>query len=257
MKISVCCPSYKRPERIETAQYLPEVRVYVSPEEFKEYREKNPKVEIIRCDPGVQGNVSRVRNFILKKEFERGMDAVCIVDDDLKGIYYWEKKERIPVEGKAVKRMIEKYSRLAKEWGAYLWGANLNQDKQVYREYTPFSTVSPILGPFGVFLRGNECRYDERLLLKEDYDMSIQNLNRYRIVLRVNKYFYECKQSEQAGGCAAQRNFKRELEQLKLLQKKWGTEIVRRDESPRSHNLKKKKVREDYNPLIYVPIKGV
>lgn len=257
MKISICCPSYKRPEKIETARYLPGVRVYVSPEEFGEYREKNPKVEIIRCDQGVQGNVSRVRNFILKKEFGRGMDVVCIVDDDLKGIYYWEKKERIMVEGKSIKKMIEKYSRLAKEWGAYLWGVNLNQDKQVYREYTPFSTLSPILGPFGVFLRGNECRYDERLLLKEDYDMSIQNLNRYRIVLRVNKYFYECKQSEQTGGCAAQRNFKRELEQLRLLQKKWGMEIVRMDESSRSHNLKKKKVKEDYNPLIYVPIKGV
>ena len=41
-------------------------------------------------------------------------------------------------------------------------------------------------------------------------------------VLRVNAYHYVCKQSEQAGGCAAIRNRQREEEQLMALRRKWG-----------------------------------
>ena len=76
-------------------------------------------------------------------------------------------------------------------------------------------------------------------------------------MLRINKYYYVVKQSEQVGGCASYRSFKKEKEQLLLLRKKWGSDIVRVDNSDRSHNLKKVKTRIDYNPIIKVPIKGV
>lgn len=65
-----------------------------------------------------------------------------------------------------------------------------------------------------MFLRGNECFYDEALPLKEDYDMTLQQLRRHRIALRLNKYFYRVKQSEQVGGCATYRNLDKEREQL-------------------------------------------
>jgi hypothetical protein len=71
-------------------------------------------------------------------------------------------------------------------------------------------------------LKGNKCRYDENLPLKEDYDMTLQQLNLERVVLRVNAYHYICKQSENVGGCAAYRNRDREEAQLKALQAKWG-----------------------------------
>lgn len=84
--------------------------------------------------------------------------------------------------------------------------------------------------------------------------MTIQQLNKNRVVFRVNKFFYECKQSVQKGGCASYRNIEREVEQLKLLQKKWGKKIVKFDENNRSN--KKRKI-IDYNPIIHVPIKGI
>jgi sensor c-di-GMP phosphodiesterase-like protein len=134
---------------------------------------------------------------------------------------------------------------------------NVSDDKQSYRENAPFSTVSYIGGPFQVFLKGNEIYYDERLPLKEDYDMTLQQLNKYRVVLRANKFFYSVKQSEQAGGCATYRNLEREKKQLEMLQKKWGKKIVRIDNNNRSHNLKKEKTKIDYNPIIKPPIKGI
>lgn len=98
---------------------------------------------------------------------------------------------------------------------------------------------------------------DKRIPLKEDYDMTIQQLNKYRRVLRLNKFFYIVKQAEQIGGVAQIRNFKNEQKQLSLLQKKWGSEIVRIDNNNRSHNLTKEKNKIDFNPVIRVPIKGI
>lgn len=256
MKISVCCPSYKRP-KVETLDYLPFCRVYVDCKEADEYIKQNKGADIVACPEGVQGNLCRVRNYIIEQELKKN-DAVLIVDDDLKGIYYHEHLERHLVESDCFLSFLEKYSIMAKDMGAFFWGVNVNPDPQCYREYTPFSTKSYIGGPFQCFLKGGECRYDENLPLKEDYDMTLQQLNKYRVVLRVNKFFYDCKQSEQAGGCATYRNLEREKEQLLLLQKKWGSKIVKFDPcSDRSHSGKKVKKNIDYNPVIKSPIKGV
>lgn len=220
MKIRVCIPSYKRPE-VRTLRYLPFCAVYVDRSELEAYRKANPGADIIACADGIQGNVSRVRNHILDREFAGGADVVALLDDDYSGMYYWEgKKQKHKLEAEEFIPFLQKYSLLAREWGARYWGVNVNRDQQCYRDNTPFSTKSFIGGPFQVFLRGNECRYDERIPLKEDYDMCIQQVNRYRIVLRVNKYFYDVKQSIQPGGCAAMRNLEKEREQFELLQKK-------------------------------------
>jgi hypothetical protein len=141
---------------------------------------------------------------------------------------------------------------------AHFWGININPDKQCYRENLPFSFLNFIGGPFQAVLKSNKCRFDERLPLKEDYDFTIQNLNKYRRVLRINRYFYEAKQSQQAGGCACYRNAETEESQFVELQKKWGSNIVKRDScADRSHKSIKGRKMEDYNPVIRVPIKGV
>lgn len=89
------------------------------------------------------------------------------------------------------------------------------------------------------------------------YDISLQNLNKYRGILRVNKYHYSCEQSTNAGGCASYRNIEREKQQLELLQKKWGKKIVKVDTGDRSHSSGKVRKSLDYNPVVKSPIKGV
>lgn len=198
----------------------------------------------------------------MKTEFENGADVVLIIDDDMKAVSYFESENGIAytrhkITADMFLEFIEKYSTMAFDIGAKFWGLNCNLDPQSYRQYTPFSTTSYIGGPFQCFLKGNECFYDENLPLKEDYDMTLQQLNKYRVVLRVNKYHYDVKQAQQAGGCATYRNYKREQEQLELLQKKWGSRTVKTDETDRSHKSTKMRVRIDFNPVIHVPIPGV
>lgn len=262
MRISVNAPSYRRPNDVKTLSYLPFVRVWVDCAEYEDYKKNYPSSEIIRCPDGVQGNLCRVRNHILMEEFKRGMDVVLIIDDDFTCLrrYEYNSNENWGYEPHVITAdefipVIEKYSILAKDLGAKFWGVNCYYDPWGYSHNTPFSTRSYIGGPFQCFLKGNRCMYDENLPLKEDYDMTLQQLNIERVVLRVNSYHYICKQSEQKGGCAAYRNRQREQEQLEALRKKWGGAIVKVDSSNKNHTLKEKKI--DYNPVIKVPIKGV
>lgn len=76
MQISVCCPSYKRP-KVETLEYLPFCKVYVDGKEFDEYKKQNPGATIIKCKDGVQGNLCRVRNYIIDEEFRGGGRCGC------------------------------------------------------------------------------------------------------------------------------------------------------------------------------------
>ena len=247
---------------MKTLSYLPFCRVWVDCGEYDEYKRNYPEADIISCPEGVQGNLCRIRNYILDEEFKRGMDVVLIIDDDftcLRRFDYvasenWGYEPYI-ISAEEFIPFIEKYSIIASDMGAKFWGVNCNCDPMAYRHNTPFSTRSYIGGPFQCFLKGNRCRYDEALPLKEDYDMSIQQLNMERVVLRVNSYHYLYKQSEQKGGCATYRNRQREEEQLEALRRKWGGQIVKIDTSNKGQTTKEKRL--DYNPIIRIPIKGV
>lgn len=153
MKVSVCCPSYKRPN-CDTLKYLPFCKVYVDGAEYEDYKAKNPKAEIIKCDPGIQGNVARVRNYILEKEFEKGAEVVCLVDDDMQYIGYWENHEKHKVETKDFLQFVYKYSQMAMDLGAKMWGVNVYADEKGYKIITPLNTTKVILGPFSCFLNG-------------------------------------------------------------------------------------------------------
>lgn len=258
MNLSVCCPSLHKPV-VKTAEIVPGLRVYVAPEEAAAYRQGSPGVEVLECAAGVQGNLCRVLNHILDREREAGAEAIVILDDDLEGIYRWSRGERRKLGVEEVRPWMEACSELAREWGAKMWGVQVNADKQSYSEMRPFSTVNYVGGPLRGLLADGVCRYDERLFLKDDHDMCLQQLNRYRTVLRFNMYFYVADQSTAVGGCAGQRSVEVEYEQVRLLQAKWGSHIVKWDtNASRSHSMSKhRRAFADYNPVWRVPIKGV
>ena len=72
MKISVNCPSYKRP-KVETLDYLPFCKVWVDNKEYQSYVDANPKFKdnIISVPDGIQGNLCRIRNYILDEELNK------------------------------------------------------------------------------------------------------------------------------------------------------------------------------------------
>ncbi len=254
MTIHYASPSYRRPNDVLSYAYFPQATYYVDDSDFRQYRKANRGMKLHRLPDGVQGNVSRVRNYILAKC--RSM-VLVMFDDDIVKLGYWENnEEHIFGSPEEIQEFILKYTQLAIGLSIRLWGMNLNTDKQLYREYTPFSFKAPVLGPFNVHIGPFDIRYDERIPLKEDYDHFIQYMNADRRVLRVNKAFYGNRRSDMPGGCTESRNINEERRQLALLQRKWGVDVVRYGGNTQSHRAKKVN-KFDVNPIIRIPIGGV
>jgi hypothetical protein len=246
MKVKFYSPSYKRPEKSITQIHFPDVQLVVRESEADEYIANGN--DVVVCPDSAQGNLCRVRNWILDNLFD---DADCIVllDDDCSRIGRWEEQVQIKFNMGDLSEFAENMANITKDMGFHFWGLNCVTDKGAYREYTPFGTLQYIGGPFQAHLKTSEIRYDEDLPLKEDYDISLQHIHKYGGCLRVNFAHYDVKQAEQEGGCATYRNLKKEKQQFFALQKKWGKDVIKRDKgSKRSF---------DFNPVMKVPIKGV
>jgi len=242
--------SYKRADIAKTHKYLPFITYVVMEKEAGDYRKIHDKVLAIPNE--VQGNLARVWNYILDVAES---DNVITIDDDVKHFGRWAGNVVTKLDCEQVIDMIQEGIQLATDLGVHYWGLNCISDKGSYMEFTPFGTRSYIGGPFQGH-RKNVLRYDEDLYLKEDYDMSLQILNKDRKNLRMNMYHYVCEQATIKGGCADYRSVEREREQNKKLLKKWGSKIIRFDTGNRQTE-RKKKVNYDINPIIKTPIKGV
>jgi hypothetical protein len=253
--IRVLIPSYKRPYlKSPTQEYLPFAKLVVMESEAAAYRMTGN--DVIECPDSAQGNLCRVRNWIL----DQNQDArgVLILDDDIRHIVVWEnQKDRVMSAGEVEEFIYHGFS-VCEEWGLNLWGINMLFDKGAYREGAPFTTVRTIGGPWQAH-RPNPLRYDETLPLKEDYDISLQHMLRYRGVLRFNKYVYVAAQVKQAGGCATYRSIEREKAQFLALQSKWGSRIVQRDHGNDKEKVRGEGVKKtiDLNPRIVSPLAGV
>lgn len=269
VKIAVACPSYKRPY-CRTAHYIPDTRVYVDASEYDDYvKENGGNGVIVACRDGIQGNLPRVRNYILDTEFnENHADIVVMMDDDVSAIGLHKPnesngfgyKQTIIKDPEDFYNFIVYGSILCQEWGFGMWGVNHNQDKMLYQHFAPFYTLRPSVGQFMVFVK-NELRFDENLPLKEDFDMNIQQNNKYRGCLLISFAFVSGDFGNLSGGTSVRRNYEREFEQFKLFKKKWGSKIVI-GVNEHSHQVKGE-VKEYFNkydfshPRIKVPIEGI
>jgi len=113
-----------------------------------------------------------------------------LLDDDIKQFGYYENLALYLMTEQEVYNLFENNFRMTEDAKTKLWGVNLQSDKKFYREYSPLSLSSVILGPCMGIIKDKDIRFDERLGLKEDYDYSIQVLRKFRKVLRFNKYHY-------------------------------------------------------------------
>jgi hypothetical protein len=246
MKVKFFAPSYKRSQKSITQINYPNVKIVVRESEAEEYI-KNGN-DIVVCPDSAQGNLCRVRNWILDNLCDDA-DCIVIVDDDCSYIGRWEEQSQIKFNMNDLEEFCENIANITKEIGFHFWGLNCVTDKGAYREYTPFGTLQYIGGPFQAHLKSSKVRYDEELPLKEDYDITLQHIHKYGGCLRVNFAHYNVKQAEQEGGCATYRNLDKEKQQFFALQKKWGKDVIKRD--------KQSKRSFDFNPIMKTPIKGV
>lgn len=243
--IKIISPSYKRAGKVEVINiFLDNLILAVHEFEVDEYRKAYPNNEIMVLPDSAQGNMARVRNYIRDHCSSR---YLVMVDDDVKEFGYYEESKRNPIGVIRMMEFIENGFLMCEELGTILWGVNLTDARRVYREYSPLSFLTPVLGPFSCHIIGNtkELRYDERLSLNEDYDFALQVLHKYHKILRFNKYYYVAEHLTKEGGCGSYRLLSEEKRQAEIMIRKWGSKVVK-------YNFKK-----TTNPRINVPLKGI
>lgn len=235
-------PSYKRAGMVTSRAVSPAVTLCVHRAQAEGYGllEGEP---IHTLSNSSIGNMAKVRNEMLEYGFSKS-DRVVMFDDDVSEFRYIEQVRPWKMEPEEVGEFIIKGFLVAEELGVKLWGVNLQADPKFYREYSPFSFLSPILGTFSCHIE-NDLRYDERLGFNEDYDLFLQHIYRYHKVLRFNKYHYMARHLMGKGGCGAYRVLEEEKNQAQIMINKWGRDVVSYD------------FRRSTNPIIRVPYRGI
>lgn len=238
-------PSYKRAGKVECYEYFPTAKIVIPENQERDYVEYYDKNRIVTIPEKEDGNIARKRNWILKNIGR----PLLMVDDDVKSITTTEKRKNIKLSTSEAMRMIIDGFNLAHQLQCVLWGINLKADARDYQEYKPFSLTGVVLGPFQGHL-DHELLCDEEMGTKDDYDFSIQALNKYKKILRINKYAYECKHGDNEGGIVSMRTMADEIKYCRAIEKKWGRKIIK-------YPLNPKKPADLLNGQVKIPIAGV
>lgn len=228
---------------------FPEVVIVVPESQIDAYRAAKPTPDnggtYLAIPDSQDGNIARKRNAILNHFLgKKSLGNVVMVDDDYDSFARISHGQEQPLSPEEIEHVLFRGFTMAHDVGTPLWGVNVQADPKFYREYTPVTFLSPVLGPF-MALRDCPLRFDEDLWLKEDYDFSLQVLRKYHRVLRFGMYHYRVDHFDLPGGVVSHRSWDEEIRQLRRLQEKWGNEVVRYD------------VTKSVNPVLKVPLRGV
>ena len=237
MKIVI--PSYKRSKDVPSRKTIPNSILAIHEFEEEEYR-KEQGGELLVIPDSLRGNIAKVRNYILDNIDD---EKIVMMDDDVKGIGYYENYDQNIMNVDEIMDFLDSGYLMCKELGCRLWGINLQSDPKFYRTFNPISLLGVVLGTFSCHYKP-KLRYDESLYLNEDYDFFLKNIKKYRKVLRFTKYHYIADHLNKKGGCGAYRMKDTEIEQAKIMQKRWGSKVFRFD------------IKKSTNGIVRVPLKG-
>lgn len=241
-------PSFGRAGRTTTQHVFPSGVVVVPESQAEEYRAESwPEGwEVATIPDERDGNIAKKRNAIL--DLYPGRDLV-VVDDDYKYLGLWEQGVDRRCGPAEIDLMLTNGFQMSRDVGTPLWGINVQVDRRFYREHAPFAFTSVVLGPFtGIVgeLLPEDIRYDEDLWLKEDYDFSLRVLHRFHRTVRLSRYHYMVDHHNEAGGVVGHRDMEEEIRQNDIMERRWGSAVVKVQIKDRS-----------VNPIIKVPLKGI
>ena len=250
--MNVIIPSYKRANDLKGKDYFFMAKYCVPESQIQDYIDVVGKDRVISLPDEQDGDITRKRNWILKN-IPR---PLIMIDDDVSNLVYWDNRingnsylsKELPRD--YLEDVLKSFISMAEQFNVKLFGVSQNKDDRTHKEFCPFNLTNIVLGPFQGHLE-HDLLFDERVGTKDDYDMALQHLSKYKKVLRFNKFAYDCEHGDNKGGIVSYRSKEKEIEYCKAIMMKWGTKVIKYQIPPRKMTdlLNAKKVN--------VPIKGV
>lgn len=224
--MNVIIPSYKRSHNLIGKDYFFMAKYCVPKSQEEDYIKQVGKDRVLALPDAEDGDIIKKRNWILNN-IPR---PLIMIDDDVQNIVFLDKRQQYKCDYKILpKELLMDFFKsgfnLCQEFQTKMWGVYQKPDSREYKEHLPFSLSNIILGPFQGHLE-HDMIFDKRVGSKDDYDMSLQMLNKYKKILRLNKYAYRCKHGDNKGGIVSYRSKEKEIEYCKAIMLKWGKKII-------------------------------
>lgn len=226
----VAIPSKGRAGKVKTHKLFPDHIIFCPVAEQKAYEDHH---RIVVGVPNEIRGITPTRNFIIRwmdhaRPHGQWVEWHIQIDDDAKYFYMHQNQGIVKIQDVGrISHLVENMFVMTEEWGAKAFGLSLAADKKFYREYSPFSTQS-IIGSNVIGIIKNPIRFDEEMIVKEDYDYSLQQLAKYRRAIRFNKFGVMVEHLFNAGGCVGYRTNDVELKAAERLLQKWGPSVIKR-----------------------------
>jgi hypothetical protein len=199
-------------ERIGPATWI------VAPEEADAYRAAGAAV-----GPGAKGLCPN-RNAALRYAWSQGYPALEISDDlrQIEGaVLVGDKPKAVPL---AFADAVRELRDSAKAVGAKLAGGPPTSNAFYFNPRVPVSTAGFIIGDL-LYVEPCDLLFDGRFRVKEDYDYTLQHLQRFGRIARVNRLLFTFQHYSNAGGVVDDRSDAVEAEAVRQLKAKWGPVI--------------------------------
>jgi hypothetical protein len=166
------------------------------------------------------GGLMQSRNAALEMAFKQ--NKICVqVSDDLKKVTinknFGEKKQVDLCN--TINELVMIFEKIN---GVYLMGVPPTSNDFYAKKIVSKNTFC--IGDM-LFIKPNPLRFDTNLTLKEDYDYTLQHLDKYGNVFRYQKYLFEFEHYTNKGGAVEYRSTKEEQKNIRILIGKWGNKI--------------------------------
>jgi hypothetical protein len=168
---------------------------------------------------GLQG-LSVVRNYVLDTLSQR---TILFVDDDLKNIYWVAGAKSTRLDPEQIKLAFLNLIVHALDQGAGAFGMS-ELDLRKSSPFTPFMQRAVFGSVFGVV--GRAHRFDERNVLKCDYDFCLQVMRDERTIHKDMRHWVLSSKDEGSGGNMTFRTPGRRYEEIDRLKRWWGPDVI-------------------------------
>ncbi len=159
-------------------------------------------------------------------------EIVFMADDDIDSLIYMGGEEG-HVGGLRTKikdpdhiwEVVQNTANIARDIGTNLFGFNELPDIRKFDYLDPFTTRDRING-FAMGIIRDGQHFDPRLVVKQDYDFYLMTLYWKRFVWRDDRYGFSAMHYTNKGGLASHRSTNKEIECIRILQQKFGSNVV-------------------------------
>jgi hypothetical protein len=165
------------------------------------------------------GNLMQSRNFALEHAFKN--KKICVqLSDDIKKVVInknFGEPKKVDLDY-AINDIVNKFNNVK---GVKLLGIPPTDNYFFANKMVSVNTFC--IGDM-LFIKPNPLRFDEQLTLKEDYDYTLQHMERGDVI-RYQKYLFTFEHYSNSGGAVDVRDDKEEQKNIRILKSKWKDKV--------------------------------